>query len=419
MNALRFIFDLLPKNLRNKLLQVYHLCISYLGAYWYGNPSKDLVIIGVTGTKGKSTTTELIYRILTESGKKTAVVGTIRFVIGDREERNLFKMTMPGRFFIQNFLSRAKAAGCTHAVIEMTSEGALQYRHRGLMMDALVFTNLTPEHIERHGSFEKYAEAKLSIATHLAGSPKRPRSIVANADDAFGEKFLAFPVENKRPYSLSSVQIHKQAPDGSEFIYRGVDFVLPIPGLFNIQNALAAIEVCDVFGVGPQESSQALAKVTRIPGRAERIQMGQPFEVVVDYAHTPDSLRAIYDAFPGKRICVLGNTGGGRDTWKRPVMGGIADEMCTSVYLTDEDSYDEKLEDILEAMKVGFKKIKPRIILDRREAIRAALSEARKGDAVIITGKGTDPYIMGKKGSKTPWSDAQVTREELTKVLSH
>ena len=419
MNALRFIFDLLPKNLRTKLLQIYHLVISYLGAFWHGNPSKKLVIIGVTGTKGKSTTTELIYRILTESGKKTAVVGTIRFVIGDREERNLFKMTMPGRFFIQNFLSRAVSAGCTHAVIEMTSEGALQYRHRGLQMDALVFTNLSPEHLERHGSFENYAKAKLSIAAHLASSKKRPRTIVANSDDAYGEKFLSFPVENKRPYSLSSVQIGKQAADGSEFTYRGAQFILPIPGLFNIKNALAAVEVCDAFGVGPQESSQALAKVTRIPGRAERIQMGQPFEVVVDYAHTPDSLRAIYEAFPGRRICVLGNTGGGRDTWKRPVMGGIADLMCDAAYLTEEDSYDEKLEDILEEMKAGFKKIQPHIILDRREAISNALKEARKGDAVIITGKGTDPYIMGAKGSKIPWGDAQVTREELAKVLSH
>jgi UDP-N-acetylmuramoyl-L-alanyl-D-glutamate--2,6-diaminopimelate ligase len=421
MTLLRRILSLLPASLQENVLGAYHLSLSYLGAAWYGNPSRKLVVIGVTGTKGKSSTAELIRTILTESGRKTAIVGTIRFAIGDTEERNLFKMTMPGRFFIQSFLARAAKAGCTHAVIEMTSEGALQHRHRGIEMNALVFTNLSPEHIERHGSFENYASAKLSIAEHLMRSPKRPRIMVANADDAYGEKFLAFPAEIKHPYTLKSATIEAQSTEGSSFVYKDARFTLHVPGLFNISNALAAIEVCDALGISPEEISAALSKLTRIPGRAERILQGQPFEVVVDYAHTPDSLTAIYEAFTpslgGRRICVLGNTGGGRDTWKRPVMGEIADTYCDVAILTDEDSYDERLEDILAAMKQGFKKHEPRVIVDRREAIRAALVEAKTGDAILITGKGTDPYIMGPRGSKQPWSDKRVAEEELAKLL--
>lgn len=414
---LRKLFNLLPKNLRTHVLSAYHLAFAHVGSFVYGNPSKKLIVIGVTGTKGKSSTAEMAYRILTESGKKVALTGTVHFYIGDTEEKNLFKMSMPGRFFIQRFLSRAVRAGCTHAVIEMTSEGARQHRHRGLSMDALVFTNLSPEHIESHGSFEKYAEAKLSIAKHLVRSQKRPRIIVANSDDLYGKEFLSFPVEKKIPFSTRDADIQSQSPEGSVFVYKDTEYTLRLPGEFNVANALGAIEVCGALGVSLATSAKALASLSKIAGRAERVLLGQSFEVVVDYAHTPDSLKAIYEAFPTRRICVLGSTGGGRDTWKRKVMGSIADQYCDVAYLTDEDSYDEKLEDILEAMKAGFTRIQPTVLLDRREAIAHAVSSAKEGDAVIITGKGTDPYIMGPRGSKVPWSDFAVAKEELEKVL--
>lgn len=414
---LRKLFDLLPKNLRTHLLGIYHLSFALAGSLVYGNPSKKLIVIGVTGTKGKSSTAEMVYRILTESGKKVALTGTVHFYIGDTEEKNLFKMSMPGRFFIQRFLSRAVRAGCTHAVIEMTSEGARQHRHRGISMDALVFTNLSPEHIESHGSFEKYAEAKLSIAKHLVRSKKRPRIIVANEDDFFGKQFLSVDVEEKRPFSIADAEIASQNPEGSVFTYKNTEFTLKLPGEFNIANALGAIEVCGALGVSLATSAKALASLSKIAGRAERVLLGQSFEVVVDYAHTPDSLKAIYEAFPTRRICVLGNTGGGRDTWKRKVMGSIADQYCDVAYLTDEDSYDESLDDIVNAMKEGFSRITPKVITDRRTAIREALTEAKEGDAVLITGKGTDPYIMGPRGTKVPWSDFEVAKEELKIVL--
>ena len=162
---------------------------------------------------------------------------------------------------------------------------------------------------------------------------------------------------------------------------------------------------------------KALEHVGTIPGRAERVERGQRFSVIVDYAHTPDSLRALYDAYGGSRkICVLGSTGGGRDRWKRPEMGRIADEFCDVSILTEEDPYDEDPHKIVDDLASGFVRRKPRIIPERRAAIRDALKEAREGDAVLITGKGTDPFIMGPKGGKVPWSDKKIAEEELQKL---
>ena len=182
-------------------------------------------------------------------------------------------------------------------------------------------------------------------------------------------------------------------------------------------NALAAIKMSAALGVPLSATATALATLPPVQGRVERIEAGQNFMVIVDYAHTPDSLRALYGAFPNRRkICVLGNTGGGRDIWKRPEMGRIADETCEKVILTNEDPYDEDPRAIVDAMAKDMQRA-PLIIMDRREAIRRALSLAKSGDAVLISGKGTDPYIMGARGAKTPWSDAKVVREELERLL--
>src|SRR3990167_756619 len=177
-----FIRSLLPE----PILQAYHFVLAYAGAVLYGFPSRKLIVIAVTGTKGKSSTVELVAEMLRASGKEVASISTIRFSIIDKHERNLYKMTTPGRFFLQRFLSRAVGAGCTHAVIELTSEGALQYRHKGVALDALVFTNLQPEHLE--------------------ASPKRPRIIVANADDAYGQKFLDAKAEVHASFSLKDAE---------------------------------------------------------------------------------------------------------------------------------------------------------------------------------------------------------------------
>jgi UDP-N-acetylmuramoyl-L-alanyl-D-glutamate--2,6-diaminopimelate ligase len=265
---------------------------------------------------------------------------------------------------------------------------------------------------------EKYFRAKFSIGEALVRSAKRPRIIVARDDDARGAAFLALPVEKRIPFSLADVAGAQTSDTGVSFSYGDTLFVLPHPGDFSILNALAAIKTAETFGVPLETCAKALRELSRISGRVERIDAGQDFIAVVDYAHTPDSLRALYSAFPTKRkICVLGNTGGGRDTWKRPEMGRIADEVCEKVILTNEDPYDEDPRAIIDAMARGMKRA-PEIILDRREAIRAALAVARPGDAVLISGKGTDPFIMEARGAKTPWSDAAVVREELGRLLA-
>jgi len=322
---------------------------------------------------------------------------------------------MPGRGFIQEFLSRAKKAGARFAVLEISSESTLQFRHLFLYQNALVFTNLQKEHIESHGSFEKYAEAKLKIGQELERSLKRPRAIIANADDVHSAPYLALHLENKLPFSYAEASNVALGAGIASFTYKEVRFTLSIPGSHNIMNALAVIKAAHFVGVPLLTIAEALAQIERIPGRTERIEAGQDFQAIVDYAHTPDSLSAIYAAYPGRKICVLGNTGGGRDTWKRPEMGKIADQNCTDVILTNEDPYDEDPEAIVREMAKGMKRV-PTTILDRREAIAHALSLAKFGDAVLITGKGTDPFIMGAAGSKIPWSDAQVVLEELQKI---
>jgi UDP-N-acetylmuramoyl-L-alanyl-D-glutamate--2,6-diaminopimelate ligase len=349
-----------------------------------------------------------------------ALASTIRFMVGEATERNLFKMTMPGRGYLQQFLARAVEEKCTHAVVELTSEGTLQHRQAGLGLDALVFTNLAPEHIERHGSFEAYADAKLSLARAVASSPKRPRIIVANADDAFGEQFLAVDADIKAPFSLADAEPYTADDKSVRFVWKGVLFTIPLPGLFNLKNCLATLTLGHALGLGVEKMRQALERVEPVAGRAQRVEQGQPFAVVVDYAHTPDSLKALYETYAhsGKRlICVLGSTGGGRDTWKRPEMGAMADAMCDIAILADEDPYDEDPNKIIEELSVGFKNRAPRVILDRRQAIAEAIKEAKDADdAVLITGKGTDPYIMGPNGTKVVWSDAQVAQEELIKL---
>jgi UDP-N-acetylmuramoyl-L-alanyl-D-glutamate--2,6-diaminopimelate ligase len=198
---------------------------------------------------------------------------------------------------------------------------------------------------------------------------------------------------------------------------RGTTFSIPFPGEFSILNALAASALAEKIGIAPETSARALSKMKPISGRVETIDEGQPFLAVVDYAHTPDSLRALYSAYPNKRkICVLGNTGGGRDRWKRPEMGAIADETCAEVILTNEDPYDENPRAIVEEMAAGMKRA-PRIIMNRREAIAEALALASKDDVVLVSGKGTDPYIMEANGTRTPWSDAAVVREELKRLI--
>lgn len=414
----RFISALLPRSLYRALLAPYHAAWAFASAVRYGFPARKLTVIGITGTKGKSSVTEMVTAILEEAEYRTAISSTIHFSNGVEIRPNLYKMTLPGHGFIQKLLAEAVRNGATHAVIELTSEAALQYRHLFLDLDVLVFTNLEKEHIESHGSMENYFQAKFRLGKALVHSSKRPRAIVANEESPYGKRFLELPVERQIPFALEDAE-HLNLSDGAvDFDFEATHVYVPHPGAFSVRNALAALKVTTFLGISVPVGAQALAKLSRIAGRAERIDQGQNFITVVDYAHTPDSLRALYEAYPSRRkICVLGNTGGGRDTWKRPEMGRIAEEYCAEVILTNEDPYDEDPRAILDQMAQGMETA-PTIIMDRREAIHTALAHAQEGDAVLITGKGTDPYLMEAAGKKVPWSDAQVVAEELEKLQS-
>ncbi len=428
-SVLRVIKRAIPSRVFTALQPMYHLTLARVGAVLYQHPSRKLFVVAVTGTKGKSTTTELVRTLFTASGYKTASLSTIQFCIGDECTPNRYKMTVPGRFALQQFLREAVDAGCTHAVVEMSSEGARQFRHIGVDFDALIFTNLQREHLESHGGMEQYAQAKLSLARALEASPKRPRYIVANTDDAYSKEFLQANVEVRAPFSLADAEPYTVDDTSVRFLYkRGTLFSVPLPGLFNLRNILGSLALGSAIGIPEEVMRKALEHVASVAGRAERVERGQAFTVVVDYAHTPDSLRALLETYRNadaarKLICIMGSTGGGRDQWKRPEMGTIADELCDSVYLTNEDPYDEDPQKIVAAIAKGFSTQTPTIILDRREAIATALREAqsiheRGIDAVVcLTGKGTDPYIMGPNGTKEPWSDKRVAEEELEKLL--
>ncbi len=397
------------------LYSVYHMLWAISATIWYGFSSRKIYVIGVTGTKGKSSTVEMINQVLEAASFKTAVAGTIRFKINEASEPNMFKMSMPGRGYIQKFLNKAVKAGCDYAIIEMTSEGAKQHRHFGIELDALIFTNLSPEHIESHGSYEKYRGAKLRLAKAFARSHKPNKIFIGNGEDKETEHFLR-AVGNSAEKVLFKLKDWDELPEPIN---------LPLPGTFNKYNALAAIKLAEYLKIKFSTTKQALENFSEIKGRVQKIYTSnddlkakQGFDVIVDYAHTPDSLTQLLETFADSRkICVFGSTGGGRDVWKRKVLGEILDKHCAETIISTDDPYDEDPQQIADMVAEGFKIHKPEIILDRREAIAAALSKATVGSTVLLIGKGTDPFIMGPHGTKIPWSDAMVAQEEIDKLL--
>ncbi len=403
---------------------MYHRIIVLLAAIWYGFPSRKIKVIGITGTKGKSSTVEILNAILEESGYKTALSNTIRFKIGPFSSENLYKMSMPGRFFIQRFIHKAVKNKCDYAIIEMTSQGSLLYRHKHIHMNTFLFTNLSPEHIESHGNYENYINAKVEIAKQLSRSKKTNKAIIVNGDDEESVRFLECKADKKITYSIKDVAPFNIKKEGLEFTLEGQTVQSKLSGIFNLYNIVAAISAARNEGVTTETIIRAIQKFDGIQGRVEKIEVNntkikQDFTVIVDYAHTQDSLEKLYQVFQNSRkICVLGGTGGGRDKWKRKEMGKIADTYCDEIILTDEDPYDENPQAIIDDVAQGIVSKKPLCILDRRQAIKEALSKAKTGDTVLITGKGTDPYIMGPKNTRTPWSDAKVTKEELEKLLN-
>jgi len=395
--------DLIKKLIPSFILNFYHFALALIGAVIFGFPGKDknIRIVGITGTSGKSTTSDLVTKILEEAGNKVASISTIRFKIAEKEWENKHKMTMPGRFVIQKFLSQAKKAGCNFAVLEVTSQGILQHRHKFINFDAAVFTNLSPEHIESHGGFENYRNEKLKLF-------KATKNIhIVNIDDENAKYFLDIPANKKITYGKNTGDFHLQ----------NTSFDLPLVGEFNKYNALAAICVGQAYGVNLDICKKALEKAKAISGRMEIIQK-EPFKVVVDYAHTPDQLESVYKSFANKNlVCVLGSCGGGRDKWKRPILGEIANKYCKEIIITNEDPYEEDplsiMKEIESALSHNGANPKHHMVLDRKEAIKKAIKSAEPGDVVIITGKGSEPWMCVANGKKIPWDDREIAKKEL------
>lgn len=422
----------IPKKFLDKIRPIYNLLSVILAAVFYGFPSKKIKIIGVTGTKGKSTTTEIISAIFEEAGYSTAVSNTIRFKIGNKSNRNMIKMSMPGGFFLQKFLAKAVREKIDFAIIEMTSEGSKFKRHRFLNLERLVFTNLSQEHLEAHGGYENYLQAKLDIGRHcIEKSSRKDTAVIVNSDDKESCKFIELKAVKKYKFSLSDVDGHEIKKDGISFQYGGQKIISPLLGLFNLYNILAAISVAESYGIKKEIIKKAVEKFSGVRGRVEKIILDendpdfskQDFAVVVDYAHTEDSLEKIFKVFfNSEKIAVMGGTGGGRDKQKRKKMGAIAGKYCSKIILTTEDPYDEDPMEIIKDVAAGISSPIWEIVIDRREAISRAIELAKTGDTVLILSKGNNPYIMRKNGIKElwgdGWGDARVAKEELKKVLA-
>ena len=437
--------------------------LACLAAFWYGYPSGKLIVIGVTGTNGKSTVVNLVAKILEAGGAKVGATSTVEFKVGDKVWLNPTKMTMLGRFALQKLLRDMVRAGCKYAVIETSSEGIKQYRHRGINYDVAVFTNLTPEHIEAHGGFANYNKAKGELFRHLTRMPRKllpgigqpsarqwvQKVSVVNGDDTYAEYFLQFAADQKRTFCIKcpvdsrvrgndigarenriGAQNVQVDATGSRFTIDGVEFKLNLLGEFNAYSALAAISVAQALAMDLQACKAALEKVEGIPGRLELIHEGQNFTVIVDYAPEPASMVALYSVvkmLPHKRVIhVLGSTGGGRDRARQPVLGKIAAQHADIVVITNEDPYDDDPMEIIENVAYGateckMQNVKCKMvelikILERREAIGKALMEAQEGDLVLITGKGSEQAMCAANGKKIPWDDRAVVRELLHKI---
>jgi len=448
--------ELIRKIIPKFLMNFYYFIFPFLGNVIYGCPSKKLKVIGITGTNGKSTVASLVCDVLEEAGFSVASISSIRFKIAEKEWENTLKMTMPGRMMVQRFLSQAVRAGCDYAVIEVTSEGIKQFRHKFIEFDVAVLTTLTAEHIESHGSFVKYKEAKGELFKSLlcgcvnqTEETLRTRKIsIVNLDNPHADYFLGFSASDKYGFSIASFRDSERRKvivnnknvkavaaeeveilsDGIKFFFSGTEFNLKLIGKFNVYNALAAISVGISQGINLETIQKALTQVEKIPGRMEIIAVS-PFTVIVDYAHTPDALEEVYCTIQNQLInsgkqkirCVLGSAGGGRDKWKRPEMGKIAAKYCDQIILTNEDPYNEDPEQILSEIESGVieggKQDVAVKILDRREAIREILISASPGDVVMITGKGSEPWLM-VKNKKISWDDREIVRMELNNVLN-
>lgn len=421
-----------------------HFLRAWFAYWWYGRPARKLIVVGITGTKGKTTASRLVASALEAGGFKVGLLSTVEFQIAEKRWLNDKKMTMLGRGQIQHMLKQMVEAGCTYVVVETSSEGILQWRHYGLHYDISVFTNLGTEHQERHGGFENLRRDKgkifagLSQTKHkIIAGKKVPKVIVANTDDANADYFLQFTADEKysfglkessSKYQLVSSVVATSIVSGKnqiEFMASGSKFVIRLLGEFNVPNALAAIAVAQSQHISNEKIAIGLNSVTLVEGRMEEVNAGQDFKVLVDYAHEALSFTELFTSLRKmvgdnkKIISVIGSDGGGRDKGKRTKMGEIAGRLTDYVVVTDVNCYDEDPREIAEMLALGARQSGKEddknlfIEVDRYKGIEKAIALASAGDVVVITAKGTEPFIAVANGKKIPWDDRRVAKEIL------
>ncbi len=430
-----------------RILNLRHLWYAWLGSVVYGHPSEHLLVIGVTGTSGKSSTIYFLRQMLEQAGFVVGSLSTIDFYIAGQDTLNDQKMTMLGKMQIQKYLREMVDKKCDIAIVETTSEGAVQYRHRFVNYDMMILTNLYPEHIESHGSFENYKAAKLGIFQYVSGSKRKqltqlknkvPKTAIVNQDVDSASDFLEFNFDQKMTFgqdehtsvgvkdidqTFVATDVHSDG-SGLTFSVQGHIFHAPLFGEHHASNIAAAIAGMHAVEVDWSLLQQAVSRLKPPPGRIEFIQEAEihHFQVIVDYAFEPIAMEKLYTVVtvlqPKRVIHVFGSTGGGRDISRRFTVGEFIGSRADICVVTDEDPYDddplEIIRDVAAAVeKAGKQKGKDlHIIPDRGDAIRYALDVAQPGDLIVVTGKGSEQGIV-RKGRLVPWDDRKIVREHL------
>ena len=390
-----------PENYRDTWLRVpdSRRGIAEAADTYYGRPSDALLICGITGTNGKTTTAFLLHHLITEAKGRCGLLGTVKYDTGLGPQPS--SHTTPDWIAIQRLLSEMRTNGCSGAAMEVSSHALQQSRVHGIRFDAGIFCNLSQDHLDYHGTMEEYFLAKAAFFEHLTlqGGPKKPAAII-NIDDSWGQRLakmyegklniVKFGLGNEADFRASEI---RTSVKGTQFTLtaRGRTFLvrLPLIGRFNVFNALSAIAAMWATGFNLRETINNIARAPQIPGRMQSVAENKPFRVFVDYAHTPDALenalKTLKDLEPRRLITVFG-CGGDRDKTKRPKMGAVAEHFSTWTIVTSDNPRSEAAEQILAEIRAGMSTERVESIVDRKEAIAKAIGMAGGGDIVLIAG---------------------------------
>lgn len=404
----------------------------YLAAAYYGFPSRDLIVVGITGTDGKTTTSHILHRILSiATHGKAGFISTIAADFGGHSEETGLHVTTPGAPQVQAYLAQMRDAGLTHVVLEMTSHGLAQGRLNGTDIDVAVMTNVTHEHLDFHGSWENYRAAKgllFGMLSQSARKGEQPKVAVVNRDDPSYDYFAAFEADRVISYGIENeadVQAThiEHSPSGTAFSVDEQQYRMQLVGLFNVYNALAGLAASRALGITKDAKTQGLAEVQTVPGRMEHIDEGQDFLALVDFAHTPNALHRALEAgremvSQGGRLIAVFGSAGLRDVEKRRMMAEVSARQADFTILTAEDPRTESLDAILQMMADGCISqggVEGQTFIrvpDRGQALYEACQMAQAGDVVMACGKGHE-QSMCFGTIEHPWDDRDALRAAL------